>query len=215
MIATFDDDQEELIEIFTNGTFYAFLGVFLYFLYCYSIHYLAFLAASDTKQDPLSLVLQFTTDILDTVGLLLRFLVLLVRLNLYDLLDDILDSYFLFVCDFDDDEYFFDLFFSVFNLMFFEADVHDNRSFFLEDEVDSINDLFSIYFILWSKFSLFYFFSIEECLRVLLAFFITYLIIFEVQAVNRSYSEDSYLFTKRQHMILGSKKSNPNFSSYI
>jgi hypothetical protein len=39
----------------------------------------------------------------------------------------------------------------------------------------------------------------EECLRVLLAFYVTYLIIFEVQAVNRSYVEDMYLFKKRQN----------------
>ena len=89
--------------------------------------------------------------------------------------------------------------------MFFDSDLHDDRSFFFEDEIDLTNDLFSLYFILWSKFSLFLFFSIEECLRVLLAFFITYLIIFEVQAVNRSYLEDTYLFSKRQKEILAFK----------
>ena len=82
--------------------------------------------------------------------------------------------------------------------MFFDTDAHDDRSFFLEDEIDLANDLFSLYFILWSKFSLFFFFAIEECLRVTLAFYLTYLIIFEVQAVNRSYVEDTYLFKKRQ-----------------
>ena len=46
--------------------------------------------------------------------------------------------------------------------------------------------------------SLFLFFSMEESLRVLLAFYVTYLIIFEIQAVNRSYVEDTYLFKKRQ-----------------
>jgi hypothetical protein len=35
MIATFDDDQEELMETFTSLSFYAFLGVFAYFLYRY------------------------------------------------------------------------------------------------------------------------------------------------------------------------------------
>ena len=43
MIATFDDDQEELMETFTNFSFFAFLGVFAYFLYRYSIHYFSFL----------------------------------------------------------------------------------------------------------------------------------------------------------------------------
>lgn len=198
MIATFDDDQEELMETFTSFSFYAFLGVFAYFLYRYSIHYFSFLAASDTKRESLSLFSQFAVDFLDTVGLLLRFIVLMARLNLYDFLDDLLDSYYLFVCDFDDDEYFSDLLFSIFSVMFFDTDLHDDRSFFFEDEVDLANDLFSLYFILWSKLSLFLFFAMEECVRVLLAFYVTYLIIFEVQAVNRSYVEDTYLFKKRQ-----------------
>lgn len=198
MIATFDDDQEELMETFTSVSFYAFLGVFVYFLYRYSIHYFSFLAASDTKRESLSLFSQFGVDFLDTVALLLRFLVLMARLNLYDFLDDLLDSFYIFVADFDDDEYFSDLFFSIFSVMFFDTDVHDDRSFFFEDEVDLANDLFSLYFILWSKFSLFFFFAIEECARVTLAFYLTYLIIFEVQAVNRSYIEDTYLFKKRQ-----------------
>lgn len=198
MIATLDDDQEELMETFTSLSFYTFLGVFIYFLYRYSIHYFSFLAASDTKREALSIFSQFLVDLLDTVGLLLRFLVLMARLNLYDFLDDVLDSYYLLVCDFDDDEYFSDLFFSIFSTMFFDSDLHDDRSFFLEDEIDLSNDLFSLYFILWAKFSLFLFFSIEEALRVLLAFYVTYLVIFEMQAVNRSYIEDTYLFKKRQ-----------------
>ena len=130
MIATFDDDQEELMETFTSFSFYAFLGVFIYFLYRYSIHYFSFLAASDTKGASLSLFSQFGFDFLDTIGLILRFLVLMARLNLYDFLDDLIDSYYLFVCDFDDDEYFADLFFSVSSIMFFDTDVHDDRSFF-------------------------------------------------------------------------------------
>ena len=114
MIATFDDDQEELMETFTSFSFYAFLGVFVYFLYRYSIHYFSFLASSDTKRESLSLFSQFAVDFLDTVGLLLRFIVLMARLNLYDFLDDLLDSYYIFVCDFDDDEYFSDYHFSFF-----------------------------------------------------------------------------------------------------
>jgi len=148
MIATFDDDQEELLEIFTSLSFFIFLGVFTYFLYKYSLHYFSFLASSDTKRASLSLFSQFLVDLLDTAGLVLRFLVLMARLNLYDFLDDVLDSYYLLVCDFDDDEYLSDLFFSIFTLMSFDSDLHDDRSFFFEDEVDLANDLFSSYFIL-------------------------------------------------------------------
>jgi hypothetical protein len=50
---------------------------------------------------------------------------------------------------------------------------------------------------MWSKFALFVAFILEELGRVALALFITYLILFEVQAVNRSYVEDTYFFNKR------------------
>lgn len=197
MIATFDDDQEELLEFFISSSFYLFLAVFAYFLYRYSIHYFSFLEASTGDSRALSLFSQFAKDGANSFGLALRFGILMVRLNIYDFLDDALDSYYIFVGDFDDDEYTSDLFFSAFSILFFDTDNNDDRSFFLEDELDFSCDLFSIYFILWSKFSLFFFFAIDEIARVFLAFYVTYLIIFEVQAVNRSYTEDSYFFSKK------------------
>jgi len=44
---------------------------------------------------------------------------------------------------------------------------------------------------------MFFFFAYDEIARVLLALYVTYIIIFEVQAVNRSYTEDTYLLDKR------------------
>jgi hypothetical protein len=38
---------------------------------------------------------------------------------------------------------------------------------------------------------------LEEIFRILLAFYIIYLIIFDVHAVNCSYLEDNYFFNKR------------------
>jgi hypothetical protein len=72
----------------------------------------------------------------------------MMRLNIYDGVDDVLDSYYIFVADFDEDEYFTDLFFSAFTTLFFDNDVNDDRSFLLEDETDFTGDLFTIYFIL-------------------------------------------------------------------
>jgi len=66
---------------------------------------------------------------------------------MYDTVDDILDSYYVFVGDFDDDEYFSDLLFSIFGAMFFDPDCNDDRSFFFEGEMDFTGDLFSIYFM--------------------------------------------------------------------
>jgi hypothetical protein len=35
----------------------------------------------------------------------------------------------------------------MFTVMFFDTDNNDDRSFFLEDEMDLANDLFAIYFV--------------------------------------------------------------------
>lgn len=198
MLATFDDDQEEFIEFFDNFLLNLFLSLFGYFIYKSSIHYLAFLEASVSEGRSLSFALkQFLRDVINNFAFILRFCTLMIRLNIYDANDDILDSYYIFLGDFDDDEYFSDLIFSMFSLLFFDTDNNDDRSFFLEDEVDFSIDLFSLYFIVWGKLSLFIFFIIEEIARVALALYITYLIIFEVHSVNKSYVEDGYFTSKR------------------
>jgi hypothetical protein len=115
------------------------------------------------------------------------------RLNIYDGVDDVLDSYYIFVADFDEDEYFIDLFFSMFTVLFFDNDVNDDRSFLFEDEVDFTGDLFTLYFVLWGKFAFFLLFILEVLVRTTLALYVTYLLIFEINAVNRSYTEDTSL----------------------
>jgi hypothetical protein len=63
--------------------------------------------------------------------------------------------------------------------------------------MDLSADLFNIYFIIWGKFAYFWLFILEEIGRVMLALYITYILIFEMNAVNRSYSEDQYFTVKR------------------
>lgn len=160
---TFDDDWEEVSEAFNTFIFYTFLSFFVYFLFKYSIHYFAFLEASTSKGRTIGYVLkQFLRDVASSVSIIARFLILVVRLNVYDCVDDLYDSYYIFVGDFNDDEYFSDLFFSITSLSFFDTDVNDDRSFFYEDELDFTRDLFAIYFIIWGKFNFFVFFILEE-----------------------------------------------------
>jgi len=197
MIATFDDDQEELIEFFNSMCFYFFLLTLPYYLYKYSVHYFSFLEAA--KRDPKSIVpvSQFLFDALNAIAFVLRFVVLMIRLNIYDGVDDILDSYYIFMADFEEEEYFSDTFFSLFSVMSFDTDLNDDRSFLFEDEMDFSVDLFTLYFLVWGKFAYFWLFILEEIARVSLALYITYLIIFEINSVNRSYAEDLYLHNKR------------------
>lgn len=197
MIATFDDDQEELLEFFNSMCFYFFLSTLIYYFFKYSTHYFSFLEAA--KRDPKSIVpvSQFLFDALNSIAFVLRFVVLMIRLNIYDGVDDILDSYYIFMADFEEEEYFSDTFFSLFSVMSFDTDLNDDRSFLFEDEMDFSVDLFTLYFLVWGKFAYFWLFILEEIARVSLALYVTYLIIFEINAVNRSFQEDNYLPSKR------------------
>lgn len=200
MIVTFDDDQEEMIEFFNSSCFYFFLFTFVFYLYKYSIHFFSFLEPSKTEGRSISwIVNQFKDDLFNTIALTLRFFVLMMRLNIYDGVDDVLDSYYIFVADFDEDEFFIDLFFSMFTVLFFDNDVNDDRSFLFEDEVDFTGDFFTLYFVIWGKFAFFLLFILEVLVRTTLALYVTYLLIFEINAVNRSYSEDLYLTLKKDN----------------
>jgi hypothetical protein len=211
LVATFDDDQEEIIEIFDSSMFVFFCLLITYLVYKYSIHYFAFLEATDTEGRNISFITkQFFKDFLGTFALLLRFFILLFRLNVYDNLDDFYDSYYIFVGDFDDDEYFAELFFSYHSIFFFDLDNNDDSSYLMEDENEFTFDFFFIYFLIWAKLFLFILFILEEILRLSLAFYICYLIVFEVHAVNCSYLEDNY-FIKKRFKFLIKKKLTLNF----
>jgi hypothetical protein len=148
-IMAFDDDKEELIEYLDTTFFYFFTFVLLYFFYKHSIHYFSFLEATTTgSRSTLFLVTQFRGDFLALFSMILRFYSLLLRLNVYDVLDDCLDFYYIFIGDFDDDEYLNELFFSIHGTIFFTMDNQDDRSFLLEDENDFSNDFFYTYFLI-------------------------------------------------------------------
>ena len=97
-IMAFDDDKEELIEYLDNMFFYFFTFTLLYFFYKHSIHYFSFLEASATwSRSTMFLATQFKGDFLAFFSMILRFYSLLLRLNVYDILDDCLDFYYIFI----------------------------------------------------------------------------------------------------------------------
>lgn len=198
MVAAFDDDEEEFIEMFTVGFFYFFLFVMAFFIFKYSKHYFSFLEMSVVEGKSVSFITkQFVRDMTNTFALFLRFFLLLFRANIYDGLDDVLDSYYIFLGDFDEDEYLDFSFFSIFSLTFFDGDAQDDSNYLLEEENEFFFDIFSVYYLVWGKFFFFLFFILEEIFRILLAFYIVYLIIFDVHAVNCSYLEDTFFLNKR------------------
>jgi hypothetical protein len=138
-----------MLELFDLLGFYFFLTVIFFLVYKYSTHYFAFLEATDVSGRSVAFVSkQFFRDFMGTIGLFLRFFILLFRLNVYDNLDDFYDSYYIFVGDFDDDEYVVDLLFSIQGLLFYDYDVNDDGMLMLEEEPDFLEDLFFIYFSL-------------------------------------------------------------------
>lgn len=208
MMATFDDDQEELLEFFNTMCYYFFLFTLVYYFYKYSSHFFSYLEASKRDTKAISPFSQFLFDALNLIAFVLRFLVLMIRLNIYDGVDDVLDSYYIFMADFEEEEYFSDTFFSLFSVMSFDTDVNDDRSFLFEDEMDFSADLFTLYFLVWGKFAYFWLFILEEIARVSLALYVTYLVIFEINAVNRSYLEDNYLASKRAKGLVSQSINN-------
>jgi hypothetical protein len=194
----FDDDQEEVIE-FIDTSFFNFLTIIIVFmLYRYSIHYFSFLEASISEGNAVKYVVQVGKDTVNTISIFLRFYLLALRINIYDLLDDVMDSYYCLLIDFDDDEYFSELLLSIHGTLFFTNDNHDDRSFLLEDENGFMGDFFYLYFLIFGKIVFFLVFMIEEAGKVFLGFFISFLIIFEMHAVNCSYREDLYVNIKKQ-----------------
>lgn len=198
MMVTFDDDQEEFLEyfeqLFYTGVFY----VFIYYVYRVGVHFFSFLEATASEGRTFSFVIsQFRRDALNSAAFIMRMVTLMVRFFIYETNDDILDSYYIFIGDFDDDEYINELFFTTFPILFFDSDNNDDRSFFLEDEADFSADLFSLYFIMLSKLGSLMFYIPEGIARAFLALYIGYLIVFEVHTANRSYVEDTYLAQKR------------------
>jgi hypothetical protein len=107
-----DDDQEESTEGFNGLMFNFFLLMLAYYTAAHSTHALSFIESSIAEGRTFKYVLtQFVRDMSNTLAFVLRYIILIARLNIYDLNDDILDSYYIFLGDFDDDEYFMETFF--------------------------------------------------------------------------------------------------------
>lgn len=198
MVLAFDDDQEEFLEYFEQLMFTGVFYAFFYYVIRVGIHFFSFLEASVSEGRTFSFVLsQFRRDALNTFAFIMRLCTLMLRFYIYETTDDILDSYYIFVGDFDDDEYMNEVFFGLSSILFFDVDNNDDRSILFEDELDLSWDLFSIYFITLMKLDSLIFWAPEGIARTLLAFYIVYLILFEVHTANRSYVEDNYFSSKK------------------
>ena len=197
VLMTYDDVNVEVVELTHNFICTYFVFIIGYLLYKYSIHYFSFLENSVSDGYTTQYILkQLVRDVSNTFALFLRFFLLLFRLNIYDGLDDFLDSYYIFFIDFDEDSYTDEIFFLADFFTYF-SDNREDVIFYQPVEFDWWVDLYSKYFIVFGKLFFFWVFILEEAFRISLALYISYLIIFEVHAVNVSNNEDSYMFFKK------------------
>ena len=195
---TFDDDQEEMIEFIDTMYFSFFLLLTVFFVMRHSVHFFSFLEASVSEGRSNRFIMdQFKGDALALFSFSMRFYMTVIRVNIYDTVEDFLDTYYIFVGDFDDDEYLAELFFSLHGTIFFTMDNNDDRSFLMEDESSFSYDLYYIYYMLWAKFAYFFFLTVESALKYAVGLYVTFLITFEIHAVSCSYAEDTYFNSKR------------------
>jgi|TARA_B110001469_G_C9646747_1_gene327253 hypothetical protein len=146
---TFDDDQEEMIEFIDTMYFSFFLLLTVFFVMRHSVHFFSFLEASVSEGRSNRFIMdQFKGDALALFSFSMRFYMTIIRVNIYDTVEDFLDTYYIFVGDFDDDEYLAELFFSLHGTIFFTMDNNDDRSFLMEDESSFSYDLYYIYYML-------------------------------------------------------------------
>ena len=196
-LMAYDDDEVEFIESISVFLSFYFLFIVSFLLFKYSVHYFSFLEASFIEGKSSSFIAkQFVRDVSNTFALFLRFFLLLLRLNIYDGLDDFLDSYYIAFIDFDCDTYYDELLVLSDSNLFFITDNHNDSGIYDEIESDILEDIFQKYFVTVGKFAYFWGFILEEAFRISLALYISYLIIFEVHSVNVSYKEDLFVSKK-------------------
>ena len=133
------------------------LSWIIFFISKYSIHIFSFFESSVSETKTFSsLFFQFIRDITNSFAFFLRIGLLLLRLNVYDCLDDFLDSYYIFIDDFEEDNISEE--FSVGTSIFFFNDNLYDTNLTNKAESDFALNFFSFFFILWGK--LFFFFYI-------------------------------------------------------
>ena len=195
-----NDNKIEFVELIHIQLIYFLIFICLFLLYKYSIHYFSFLeqSVSDGKSN-LFILKQFVRDTSNTFALFLRFFLLLFRLNIYDGLDDFLDSYCIFFGEFNENSEITNTSTLIHNsyLGSFTLYYDDSNIDITELDFSSTYDFFNLFFLMFIELSNYWLFLLEEIFRVFLAFYIIYLIIFEVHSVNLSYIEDNYLSFKK------------------
>ena len=185
-----DDIFGQISELLLSNYVILFTLLIIFLAVLYSVHILTFIALSSYSKYSIVLITrQFKNDVLDLASLLLRFYVLLFRLNVYDLLEDLFDGYYIFLGDFGD-EYLLDGTLVPTTLLDGFSLVNNDENCDFEDTNPSLwFDIFKLYYFIWGQFVYFYIFCLEEGARLMLAIYIIFLVFFEIHATNMRFLE--------------------------
>lgn len=190
IILNYDENSYSFIEVLDSWLFYCFVFAAILTLFKLSFYALSVLEVIRSSESTFALLVsQFGRDVFAWYSLVLRIASLLLRMTLYDILDDFIESYYVFFDDFIDDA---DT--TVLLLSFYE----DNNSFDLSNRNQSLDfnekffytfDFYITYINILQGLFMFWFFLIEELFKLLLGIFITYMILIEIYSGLLSYSE--------------------------
>ena len=151
-----NDNKIEFVELIHIQLIYFLIFICLFLLYKYSIHYFSFLEQSVNEgKSNLFILKQFVRDTSNTFALFLRFFLLLFRLNIYDGLDDFLDSYCIFFGEFNENSEITNTSTLTYNsyLGSFTLYCDDSNIDITELDFSSTYDFFNLFFLMFIELS--------------------------------------------------------------
>lgn len=186
--------NEMIIDILNSWNYFGlviYFVCFVIYLIRYNINFFSFLELSNVETSNYKYIAkQYLRDCTNIVAHILRLLLLFLRLNIYDGLDDIFDSYYVFIGDFNIYEYYdFAVLYFVHN--WFLVDNTYDLSITKYTESSYNTSSIYIYTAILYKIFLFLFFLTEGVLRIFLATYIILLLSLEINNFNVIYAEDA------------------------
>lgn len=175
----------EYINLFSLHVVTIFLLIITYFLYKYNTFILLFFELSITLGKSYTYIFkQYLRDILNILAYTLRLILLFIRLNIYDGLDDFFDSYYIFIGDFNAYDYLEIIYIYNYNQLYIHYDNVYDQSLLKYEETEFYLNLIYIYSIILLKFLLFLILLLEGGFRLILASYIFILVVLEINNFN-------------------------------
>ena len=182
-ILLYNEYCDEAVSSWSSFLLVVYFISFVFYLFKYSVHFFSFLELSVTDMLKYKYLLkQFIRDISNFLAHILRLNLLFLRLNIYDGLDDVLDSYYLFVGDFNIYD-FQDMTWIYLLILYFTENTFD-VSVLMNEENEILTNVYYFYLVIFLKIFFFLFFILEGVLRLSLAVYIIILLTLEINSFN-------------------------------